>query len=106
MSLCGMPHNVRSGGAPTMLDLVKPTRASKSLDPTAVALLMEIRSRAEAAGGECSASAVELGKAVGVTPRHAVRLIRNLEREGWIVTTWTRYRRWASLAPGVEAVEG
>ena len=89
-----------------MLDLVKPTRASKSLDPSAVALLMEIRSRAEAAGGECSASAVELGKAVGVTPRHAVRLIRNLEREGWIVTTWTRYRRWASLAPGVEAVEG
>ncbi len=87
-----------------MPDLVKPTLASKTLEPTALALLMEVR-RLAPEGGECEATTVELARAVGVTSRHAVRLIRRLEREGWVVTTWSRSRRWVRLAPGVEAAE-
>lgn len=87
-----------------MPDLTRRFHASELLEPAALALLLEVHGRAE--GGECDATTTELAEAIGVSPRHAVRLIRSLERGGWIVTTWSRSGRWIALAPGVEAVEG
>lgn len=86
-----------------MADLVKPVLASTQLEPAAFALLLEIRRRVEAEGGECSASSPELGNAAGVCPRQAQRLIKGLQKAGWITVEWTRHRRWLRLAPGAEA---
>ena len=87
-----------------MPDLARRFLASELLEPGALALLLEVH-RLAPSGGECKATTLSLARAVRKSPRHVIRLIRSLERDGWITTTWSRSRRWITLAPGVEAVE-